>query len=141
MLRRTSLKRSGPIKRKTRLSPVSARRRAELAEYRKKRKLFLEFHRVCEVWCAENGFKCDAHGAAYHVSPERQKELGFKGCNGDYLLVNMKAPRATQIHHRNKRRGVMLNDETYWLAVCAKNHARIENDKAWARANGFLLNF
>jgi hypothetical protein len=50
-------------------------------------------------------------------------------------------PLATQVHHRNKRRGADLLDQTEWLAVSASAHHRIENDKAWARAQGYLLNF
>ncbi len=57
------------------------------------------------------------------------------------LIERLGAPRSTEIHHTNKRRGEMLNDETHWLAVCRANHERIENDKAWARRAGFLLNF
>lgn len=35
----------------------------------------------------------------------------------------------------------MLLDENFWLAVCRKNHERIESNKNWAREQGFLLNF
>lgn len=35
----------------------------------------------------------------------------------------------------------MLLDENFWLAVCRANHERIENNKTWAREQGFLLNF
>ncbi len=55
--------------------------------------------------------------------------------------IDIQAPSATEIHHQAKRRGKMLNDERYWLAVCRKNHERIEADKAWARREGYLLNF
>lgn len=56
-------------------------------------------------------------------------------------LIGLGAPAATEIHHVAKRRGKMLLDENHWLAVCRANHERIENDKAWARREGFLLNF
>jgi hypothetical protein len=56
-------------------------------------------------------------------------------------LLDLDAPRATEIHHMNKRRGKMLLDESFWLAVCRKNHERIEQNKKWAREQGFLLNF
>jgi len=56
-------------------------------------------------------------------------------------LLGYDAPRATEIHHMNKRRGKMLLDESFWLAVCRDNHERIELNKAWAREHGFLLTF
>lgn len=55
--------------------------------------------------------------------------------------------RSTDIHHTAKR-GVYLNDEGTWLAVCRTCHDRIEwgeqrngvrqYGKTWARAQGYL---
>ena len=50
-------------------------------------------------------------------------------------------PLATEIHHRNKRRGADLIDPQHWLAVSAAAHRRIEDHKTWARAQGYLLDF
>jgi cytochrome c553 len=45
--------------------------------------------------------------------------------------------QATQIHHKAKR-GKNLNAIDTWLACCASCHARIEDNKTWARAEGYL---
>lgn len=124
MLKRT------PIRR------VSVKRAAELDEYRKRRPIFLREHPICEVWLKENGWKWEAP-RCYVRNGETM--VIFK--KAEDLLLNHKAARSDQIHHVNKRRGAMLNDERHWLAVCRKNHERIENDKAWARREGYLLNF
>lgn len=62
-------------------------------------------------------------------------------CTAYWIFRKFAAPCATEIHHKAKRRGKMLLDENFWLAVCRENHERIEADKAWARREGYLLNF
>ncbi len=45
---------------------------------------------------------------------------------------------ATQIHHTHGRMGSLLNYQPWWLACCATCHRWIEDNKAKARALGFL---
>lgn len=132
--RRKPLKRSSkPIARRARIKPVSDRRRGELAVYRLKRAAFLHDRPICGVWLKENGIEW--------VEPRL-----YRGIHSGHVwdvesLRGRGAPAATEVHHMGKRRGAALNDESKWLAVCRKNHERIEGNLAWARANGFAENF
>lgn len=45
---------------------------------------------------------------------------------------------ATDIHHTKKPRATYLNAVETWMGLCRICHSRIENDKAWARENGYL---
>ncbi len=111
---------AGP-KPKRPLPRVTKKRAKQNREYRAKVKAFLAIHPVCQVWMKENS-----------VTETTQTV---------FALILAGAPEATQVHHMNKRRGAMLLDERYWLAVSDESHERIEQNKSWARANGFLLNF
>jgi hypothetical protein len=121
---------------------ITDKRRAELTEYRKLRKQFLADNPVDEIWLAENGWKpCGFSpvanvGKLYSRGPETMQTV-----DADYLIDTYGAPRSTEIHHKAKRRGPMLNETQFWLALCRKNHERVESSKSWARANGYLLNF
>jgi len=46
--------------------------------------------------------------------------------------------KATTINHR-KGRGIYLNDEKYFLAVCMVCHCEIENMPDWAKSQGYSL--
>jgi len=46
---------------------------------------------------------------------------------------------ATEIHHKKGREGKWLLDEKYWMPVCRFHHARIEENRAWAKEQGYLL--
>ncbi len=113
---------AGP-KPKRPLPRVTKKRAKQLREYSKRRKAFLEAHPICQVWLKENSVTETTVSVAM------------------LLLIYPQAPRSTEVHHRGKRRGEALLDESLWLACCQKNHERIEQNKSWARANGFLLNF
>lgn len=111
---------------------ITPKRKAELAEYRKRRKAFLEAHPIDQIWLVENGWT-EIGNALF--------QKGNQIRNADFLVVQFNAPRSDQIHHKNKRRGAMLNQTQFWLALGRKNHERVEASKTWARANGYLLNF
>ena len=116
--------------RRTSLRRISARRLEETSLYHYRRKQFLLAHPYCQVWLAEHGI--DEATAI--------RDLGFvrlAGPSGPATVV----PLSTEIHHRNKRRGADLLDQKHWLAVSTDAHRRIEANKAWARAEGFLLDF
>jgi hypothetical protein len=111
---------------------ITPKRRAELAEYRKLRKQFLADHSIDQIWLVENGW--EELGNALFKKGNQIRNAGL-------LVVQFNAPRADQIHHRNKRRGPMLNQTQFWLALGRTNHERVEQSKDWARKNGYLLNF
>lgn len=126
MLRRSPLRR------------VSKKRAVQLREYSTRRERYLVANPICEVWLRENGWQ--KTGTAFEF--EKASPVGPPIVLSALQLVRaFNAPRSIEIHHVNKRRGDMLNDETHWLAVSRKNHERIEENKAWARREGFLLNF
>lgn len=115
------MKRPGPLR------PISDRRLRETNLYRFRSRRFLLAHPYCQIWLAEHDV---AEGMAIRLG-------GVLRLAGAWVSV----PRATEIHHRNKRRGANLLDERHWLAVSAAAHDEIENHKAWARTRGYLLNF
>lgn len=47
--------------------------------------------------------------------------------------------RTTQIHHKKRRYGKLLNDRQYWLAVSAEGHAWIEAHPNQARKLSWLI--
>lgn len=112
---------------RTPLRRISARRLEETRWYHYRRRQFLLAHPYCQVWLAE-------HGIAEDVAQRQRGRVQFDGA-----IVSV--PLATEIHHQNKRRGVDLLEQRYWMAVSRDAHERIEGNKAWARAQGFLLDF
>lgn len=119
-MKRTPLKRKTPLRASaekaikvtwSRLKPVSKKRSAQLREYAKKRKAFLEKRDFCDLCVIKHA--------------------------GDEHPIN----RATEVHHRAKRRQDMLNDERFWMALCRPCHRYLEDNKGWARERAYLLNF
>lgn len=118
------MKRSGFIKRKTRLNPISAKRRKERKIYMEKRAAFLDEHPVCQ--------------AAIKI-------LGLDEAlvrNGDgYYYANGKLnrlPRSVEIHHvKGRHNGNYLNTDS-WLAISREMHEAIHRNPKWARENGLL---
>ena len=127
MLKRyTPLKRS-PLKRSTtRLARQSTKRAKETNSYRRIAAAYLNAHPICQIWIARMGFK---------ESEVLQDYCDF-GCT---FYRGLLAPKATQIHHRNKRNGVRLCDTRWFMSACDHEHDQVENRKAWAREQGFLL--
>lgn len=78
-----------PLRRKTRLRPVSRKQARRLKEYALRRRLFLMAHPFCEI-----GPILQAHGI-------RVRCLG----------------KSTNVHHA-ARRGIHLLDEDTWMAAC-----------------------
>jgi hypothetical protein len=142
MKRGGPLKRSTPLRRGGRLNPISIRRQDELDLYCRLREIFLAEHPFCQWWLAETGFTeaqaiagkgviIEAKDGAVHASMPKD----FVG--GRILYV----PAAREIHHKAKRRGKMLNDTSFWMAVSVTGHDWIEQHKDEARRKGYLLNF
>ena len=114
--------------RRTPLRRISERRLLETDLYRRRLQQFLLAHPYCQLWLTE-------HGVAESLAIERHGIVHLP--DNPAALV----PLATQVHHKNKRRGADLLDENHWLAVSRDAHERIENHKAWARARGYLEPF
>ena len=112
------------------LRRISARRLEETSLYQYRRAQFLLAHPYCQVWLAEHGV--DEATAI--------RDLGIVRLDGPSNPA-MVVPLSTEIHHQNKRRGVDLLEPRFWLAVSRDAHRRIEENKAWARAQGYLLDF
>ena len=98
---------------RTRLSPISNKRKKELAEYRKVREQFLHDNRMCEA------------GLIFAINGVET------GCTKE----------ATQVHHVAKRRGKMLCDTSKFVATCHACHMYLESNKKLARELGLLENF
>jgi hypothetical protein len=81
------------------------------------------------------------------VSPKRAIERRtYSALRKQYLAEHpwcelIPTLRATQIHHKNKCRGARLNDTSEWMAISYAGHRLIEDNKGWARANGYLRDF
>lgn len=119
--------------RRTPLRRVSKKRKQALAEYYKRRMLFLVKHPYCQVWLAENGFK---ESDIIQVTGR-----GGVVCRTDgFRAVEYSVPRSSEIHHTKKPKATYLNDESTWLAVCREMHDKIEGNKKWAREKGYLQN-
>jgi len=129
------LKRNKPLRR-TRLNPVSKKRKADMATYAKLRKTFLAAHPVCQVWLKEHGFAEVGNGL--------YKKMGVEIPAA--WLLNRGAQASTEVHHKERRGKNYLRTET-WLAVSSANHKRIEGQStydglpygmSWARHEGWL---
>lgn len=113
---------------RTRLNRISARRLLETNLYRYRIRQFLLLHPYCQVWLAENNIP---------ESPAIQSDGVVTLACGSRVSI----PLATQVHHVNKRRGVDLLDQAFWLAISGAYHRQIELNKDWARAKGYLMDF
>lgn len=118
-----------PLVRRTPLRRISPRRQREHRLYRARCAQFLAAHPFCQLWLAEQGL-AEARVLA-------ADGIVLDAISGRYLRV----PRASTIHHRNKRRGSRLLDERHWMAVSWAGHRRIETHKRWARERGYLATF
>jgi hypothetical protein len=139
LARKTPLRRKTPLKRSTKPIPrISKKRAAQVRQYRKAADEYLRENPICEVWLKENGWqKIKGDHAGIWYAHEKTGMWGFKPSE----LIALGAPPSVEVHHVNKRRGDRLTDKRHFLAVCRANHDRIENNKGWAREQGYLLNF
>lgn len=122
--RKTPLKRGGPV---YRIPKIKAKRLSERREYSRAKAAYLLAHPFCQVFLARNGID------------EREVMRDYSGSSGAVYFKGKKIPWSNQIHHRNKCRGVLLNDQRWWIACCPAEHEWIENNKGTARLLGFLL--
>ncbi len=78
------------------------------------------------------------------VSPKRAKQnREYATRRRVFLFANpvcqadCSAP-STQVHHKNGREGELLNDESEWMAICAKHHDWVHANPNEARQRGWL---
>ena len=98
---------------RTRINPISNKRKKQLSEYRKVREQFLHDNKQCEA-----GLVFMAEGIE-------------TGCT----------KTATEIHHKSKRRGALLCHTSSFIPVCHTCHMYLEGNKKLARKLGLLDNF
>lgn len=84
---------------KSKIKPVSDKRKKESAEYQKVRLEYLNNKPNCEV------------------------------CGNP----------ATEVHHKNNKRGSRLTDTKYFLSSCRDCHRKIHDNPRWAEENGYLI--
>ncbi len=53
-------------------------------------------------------------------------------------VKNCKAS-SEQVHHKKGRTESLLTDDTFFLAVCADCHKKIELEPIWAKENGYSI--
>ncbi len=118
-----------PIKR------VSSGRASQLAEYRRIRAQFMRAHPLCQATLLE-------HGIPEKLAIEKWCGDGARQGYGVIILWNgfiVRIPAAVEIHHRNKKNGIRLTDERWFLAVSGEKHDWIESHLSEARALGWSL--
>lgn len=149
-------KNGGPLVGKKPQKPmrkVSKKRRVQLATYSQLRKRYLSENPICQVFLKENRWLLQralisggfmilyTRKTIFPIIGTAYNRIDIETVTPEQLHHVHRAPWSEEIHHVGKRRGELLNDSTKFLAVCRANHERIENDKVWARAMGYLENF
>ena len=109
-----------PLKRKTRLRPMSTKRKMEALIYSQKRKMFLEDHPICQAHEAICGWLYENDHRAWLLSPFRVHAV------------------STDVHHVKGRIGANYLDESNWLAVSRWSHRWIHDNPKVARKLGLL---
>jgi hypothetical protein len=79
------------------------------------------------------------------VSKKQQARLRiYYKLKDDYLsqnpvceICNKRGSGSTDVHHKEKR-GPKLNDVSTWAALCRQCHSYVEDNKSWAREEGWL---
>lgn len=106
-------------------------RTAQRLEYYERRRAYLKAHPYCQIFIE------------VHSMIEKEVVECFGVARGTLCGDRcwLTAPKATTIHHRNKRRGQRLNDESEWMSASRFWHDEVERNKAWARSLGLLRNF
>lgn len=117
-----------PLKRETRakktrsrINPISQKRRSILKEYTKLKAEFLKNHPFCQHYLLEN-------------------YPGFALCVLEHMALTgqIKAPKSEEIHHKKGRARFMLDTST-WMAVRAGHDKFIHGDPKSAYAKGYML--
>lgn len=144
MKRRTPIKRSlKPLKR-TRLKPVSDKRRKEMAQYSEAREVFMKHRPMCEAWLKLNGFSQSEMeniqaNAVIALWEGRQPAVIPASKNEEMILLGLpkRCPFSYDLHH-TKKRGKHYLDVSTWMAVSRQIHRLIHDAPKWARAEGLL---
>lgn len=114
------MKRSSPLRRTGRLSPVSKKRKREARTYTAKKKAFLQAHPWCQAFLSHAQVNEDYPGAVA-------------------MAVLLGCPRSVDIHHKAGRTGSNYLDESTWMAVSRLAHDWIHTHPKEARKRGWLV--
>lgn len=125
------MRRSGAPLRRTRLRRVNLDRARTNREYAALEEAYLREHPFCMIWIAEHGLR-----ETDVIASDGWATIEIAG-----RRVRRRCPAATEVHHRNKARGVRKNDQRWWMAASRPRHDYVEACKTWARAEGYLLPF
>ena len=119
---RPAMTRTKPLSRRTRLKPVSKKRREQNKEYARRREEFLKNYPYCKV-CQDLGMVGDMIGC----------------CGPEGSWIKHLPVIATEVHHMAHREGKLLLDARFFLPVCKSHHRFIHDNPEWAKQNGYLL--
>ncbi len=120
-------------KRKWLRQMTPARARQQMRIYSIRSKAFVRAHPICQIWLSENGW-VEMPDQRYHAKGEPLHTF-----TAHELVVEFFAPRSIETHHTNRRHGIRLLDERFWMAVCRTNHDRVKQNQSEARAKGWLV--
>lgn len=99
----------------------SPRRNATQKEYAREVAYYLAKHPFCQI----------------SIARHELDESAVVAAGGRYGKIQI--PRATEVHHRNKRDGARLLDKRWWMAASRQAHDWVEDNKETARILGYLL--
>lgn len=116
------MRRNAGLARGGRIKPVADSKRAAKAAYTRDAAYYLARHPYCQIFIFRHELD--------------EKLVIALGGNVRGLIV----PKATQIHHRNKRNtSERLLDQRWWMGASAEEHEWVERHKDEARELGLLL--
>lgn len=92
---------------------------------------YLAAHPLCQASLLANGIP-ELYALANATPCQGGARIPF---NGKTIFI----PDSVEIHHRNKRHGVRLTDQRWFMAISRVMHDFIESNLSTARANGWLL--
>ena len=128
------MKRKAPLKR-TRLSPVSKKRKREMQVYNRLAKEIVEQFPLCQAWLIIHSFDrvaSDAWQELYRLNGSRPKtESPLHG-------LPATCPLSTDCHHVRGRSGKYYLDKTYFMALSRVVHTWVHNNPLKARGCGLL---
>lgn len=120
------MKRTKPLKRKTLLRKVSKKRQPDMVRYRN----------AIKVWREELKEK-DGYPRCEYVRQVNDPVHFFVPPMDDNNRCCYLADYPP--HHMKGRRGSLLYDKQFFMAVCSNHHRLIHDNAKWARKRGYIL--
>lgn len=116
-------------------------RTAQRLEYYERRRVYLKAHPYCQIFIEVHRMNEESVIKGNGTAPGTFVPLPWAPIVPECPTMLIRVPRSEVIHHRNKRRGKRLNDESEWMAASRHWHDCVEEYKSWARELGLLRNF